>query len=154
MQAPVCARRRCCKTAADDRAGGPAPFYRGTVMSEEKPKPPPAEENLSLYGAVSSIFYFIEGDPNVVVGMDISKLESFYRDRVGVPIHLGAWPEIERTILFRINEVKPLLKKKGKPIQVRIIGPVQAWLGMRLYKLVYPHADQVFYTEGEAIVDI
>jgi len=125
-------------------------------MGEENPvqQKPPAEENLALYGAVCSIFYFIDGDPNVVLGLEIPKLDAFYRQRVGVPIHLGTWPEIERTVLARLNEVKPLLKKKGKPIQVRIIGPVQAWLGMRLYKLVYPHADQVFYTEGEAIVDI
>jgi hypothetical protein len=122
-------------------------------MSDEKPKPL-AEENLSLYGAVSSIFYFIDGEPNVVMGLEIPKLEAFYRDRIGVPIHLGAWPEIERTILFRLNEVKPLLKKKGKPIQVRIIGPVATWLGMRLYKTVYPHADQVFYTDGGAIIEI
>jgi len=122
-------------------------------MSDEKPKPL-AEENLSLYGAVSSIFYFIDGEPNVVMGLEIPKLEAFYRDRIGVPIHLGAWPEIERTILFRLNEVKPLLKKKGKPIQVRIIGPIATWLGMRIYKTVYPHADQVFYTDGGAIIEI
>lgn len=124
-------------------------------MSEEnqQQKKPP-EENLALYGAVSSIFYFIDGDPNVVVGLEIPKLEAFYRQRIGVPIHLGTWTEIERELLFRLNEVKPLLKRKGKPIQIRIIGPVPTWLGMRLYKTLYPHADQVLYTEGEAIVEI
>jgi hypothetical protein len=53
-----------------------------------------------------------------------------------------------------LNEVKPLLKKKGKAIQIRIIGPVETWLGMRLYKAIYPHADQVLYTEGEAVIEI
>ena len=125
-------------------------------MSEEHPVPPKplAEENLALYGAVSSIFYFIDGDPNVVIGLEIPKLEAFYRERIGLPIHIGAWLEIERTILYRLGEVKPMLKKKGKPVQIRVIGPVETWLGMKLYKTLYPHADQILYTEGEAIIEI
>ncbi len=125
-------------------------------MSNENPvQPKPlAEENLVLYGAISSIFYFIDGDPNVVIGVEMPKLEEFYRHRLGLPIHIGTWPEIERTLLFRLGEVKPIVKKKGKPIQIRIIGPVDTWLGMRLYKALYPHADQILYTEGEAIIEI
>lgn len=122
------------------------------MADEAVPKPPP-EENLNIYGAVCSMFFFIEGTP-IVVGLEISRLEAFYRERIGIPIHLGTWPEIERTILARIDEIKPLLKKKGRPIQVRIIGPVETWFGMRLYKILYPHADQILYTEGGMLVEI
>lgn len=126
-------------------------------MSEESPIEPqktPPEENLSLYAAICSIFDFIDGTPYVVVVVDIPKLEAFYRMRICVPIHVGTWVEIERTLIFRLNEVKPLLRKKGKPIQIRVIGPVQAWLGMKLYKTLYPHADQVFFVDGQAVIEI
>lgn len=116
-------------------------------------KPPP-EENLVLYGAVCGIFDFIDGDPHVVVVVDVPRLAEFYRNRIKVPIHIGTWNEIERTLLFRLNEVKPLLRKKGKPIQIRIIGPMETWLGMKLYKTLYPHADQTFFVDGQAVIEI
>jgi len=123
-------------------------------MPNPQPGKPPPEENLALYGAVCSIFEFIDGDPNVVVVVDIPRLQEFYRRRVCVPIHLGTWNEIERTLLARLNEVKPLLRKKGKPIQIRILGPVDSWLGMKLYKTLYPHADQMFLAEGPVVIEI
>ena len=118
------------------------------------PKPPPAkpEENLALYSVVCSIFHILDAT-QVCISIDYPKLVQWYRDRIGIPITLAAWEEVERTILFRLDEVKPFLLKKGKPIQVRIIGPVAAWEGMRLYRMFYPHADKVFLI-GEAVIEI
>jgi hypothetical protein len=117
-----------------------------------KPPAPKPEENIALYSAVCSIFHLLDAT-QVCISLDYPKLVQWYRDRIGVPITLASWEEVERTILFRLDEVKPILMKKGKPIHVRIIGPVAAWEGMRLYRMFYPHADKVYLVES-AVIEI
>jgi hypothetical protein len=117
-----------------------------------KPPSPRPEENLALYSAVCSIFHLLDSQ-QVCISLDYPRLVQWYRERIGIPITLAAWEEVERTILFRLDEVKPFLQKKGKPIHVRIIGPLSAWEGMRLYRMFYPHAEKV-YLVGEAVIEV
>lgn len=125
------------------------------LPSEQPPLKPPApraEENVALYSAVCSIFHLLDGS-QVCISLDYPKLSNWYKERIGVPITIAAWDEVERTILFRLDEVKPLLLKKGKPIFVRILGPVAAWEGMRLYRMFYPHAEKVQLVDS-AVIEI
>jgi hypothetical protein len=127
----------------------------GVPNPEQPQSKPPAskpEENIALYSAVCSIFHLLDGS-TVCISLDYPRLSNWYKERIGVPITLASWEEVERTILFRLDEVKPILLKKGKPIQVRILGPVVAWEGMRLYRMFYPHADKVFLVES-AVIEI
>lgn len=116
------------------------------------PEEEPPGETFPLYQLICDALHVLDAE-NVCVSLNVPKLDRWYEHRVGVPVTVTAWPEIERALLFRINEMKELLKGKHKPILMRVVGPCKNWLAMRLYKAMFPHAEKVQYV-GDGVIDI
>jgi hypothetical protein len=53
--------------------------------------------------------------------------------------------------LVRWHELKPHLAAKKIPVIFRLIGPVDAWIAMKIYKVIYPHVESVQYIDVVAM---
>lgn len=115
-------------------------------------QPQPKGESFSLYQLISESLHLLEAT-DVCLTVHVRRIDRWYEERVGVPVTIAAWPEIERILVMRINEMKGMMREKKKRILMRIVGPCREWLAMKLYKTLYPHADVVQYV-GDGVIDI
>lgn len=118
----------------------------------EEVKPKPGGESFALYQLVSDSLHVLDAT-DVCVTLSIPNLDKWYEQRLGVPVTVSAWPEIERILVLRINELKVILKPKGKRIVMRVLGPCREWIAMKTYKALYPHCEAVQYV-GDGVIDI
>jgi hypothetical protein len=122
-------------------------------MPEERPVTPASEEtNVSMYAVLSRHFRFLEARNQagslVIVSFDMpSFIHEFFMGMVGIPFTLTAWPEFERVFLVRWHEIKPHLVAKKVPVTFRLIGPIDPWIAMKMYKIIYPHVESVQYVD-------
>ena len=121
---------------------------------EQEPKKsvPNPEDNLALYALICDSMHLLDA-VDVCVAVNAPKISEWYLKRIGVPVTIQAWNEIERTIIKRLQELKPLLKSKNKRVIIRLVGPCREWFAMKMYKTLYPHADVVQFV-GDAVFDI
>jgi hypothetical protein len=122
-------------------------------MPEEKAEQPQRQgEAFPIYQLICDALHILEAQ-DVCVTVSVPRLDRWYEQRVGVPVTVAAWPEIERVLVLRINELKDMLKQKQKRVIMRVVGPCREWLAMKLYKTLYPHADAVQYIV-DGVIDI
>jgi len=122
---------------------------------ENEPRKPepinPPEDNLAIYQAVVGLTT-ISDKVEVLFTLDWDGVNQFYLMQVGIPFCANAWTEFERTLLKRLNEVKPMMLSKNKKLVARIFGEtMRPWAAMRLYKALYPHFDAVIWIGDVAI---
>jgi len=109
------------------------------------------EENLAIYQAIVGLT-MISDKKEVMFTLDWDGVNDFYLRQIGVPFCMNAWIEFERTLLKRLNEVKPMMQSKKKKMIARLFGDsIKPWADMKLYKALYPHFDAVLWIGDVAI---
>jgi hypothetical protein len=112
------------------------------------------EENVGMYQAVCDAIFVVESSDTVAIVFDADKIHRWYQDRIGMPITLAVWPDIEAVLIYRVKEIKTYLSRKQKKLIIRLIHETNAtWLTLKIHKTLDPHCE-IFQYVAAGVIDI